>query len=124
MLTTISFDQLPQAVSEILDGIAELKSLCTDILEKDSKDYYMTVEEVCAYHPDHPCKQTVRRWKRLGYLPFYKDPTTRRVKFLKSEIDAWIASNRHMSIQERNALYDAEILASRNQNLEDDEDDE
>ena len=116
MLDTITFEQLPQAVANILDGIAEIKSICNDIRDKDScKDAFLTVEELCAYHPDHPSQQTVRRWKRLGYFPFYKDPDSRRVKFKKSEIDAWIASSRHMSRQERNALHDAQILAKRNQ---------
>ena len=116
MLDTITFDQLPQAVSHILDGITEIKSICEELREKGSgKDVYMTVEELCAYHPDHPSHQTVRRWKRLGYIPFYKDDETRRVKFKKSEIDAWIASSRHMSREERNALRDAKILAQRRQ---------
>lgn len=92
MLDTITFDQLPQAVSKILDELAEIKSMCKDILEMGvNKDPYLTIEEFCAYHPDHPSHQTVRRWKRLGYIPFYKDDETRRVKFKKSEIDAWIA---------------------------------
>ena len=61
MLDTITFDQLPQAVADILDGIAELKSICNDIRDKDSgKDVYLTVEELCAYPPpttprNRPC---------------------------------------------------------------------
>ena len=116
MLDTITFDQLPQAVSHILDGITEIKSICEELRENGSgKDTYMTVEELCAYHPDHPSHQTVRRWKRLGYIPFYKDNETRRVKFKKSEIDAWIASSRHMSREEQVALRNAKILAQRRQ---------
>ena len=116
MLDTITFDQLPQAVSHILDGITEIKSICEELRENSSgKDTYMTVEELCAYHPDHPSHQTVRRWKRLGYIPFYKDDETRRVKFKKSEIDAWIASSRHMSREEQVALRNAKILAQRRQ---------
>ena len=116
MLDTITFDQLPKAVGDILDGIAEIKSICEDIRGKEKgKDTYMTIEELCAYHPDHPSHQTVRRWKRLGYFPYYKDEQTRRIRFKKSEIDAWIASSRHMSLRERNALHDAQILAKRKQ---------
>lgn len=118
MLDNITFDQLPQAVANILDGIAELKNICSDIRDKDSgKDVYLTVEELCAYHPDHPSQQTVRRWKRLGYFPYYKDGETRRVKFKKSDIDAWIASSRHMSRKEQNELHDRQIIAKRNQQL-------
>ena len=114
MLDTITFDELPQAVSNILDGIAEIKSICEDIRGKDTgQDTYMTIEELCAYHPDHPSHKTDRRWKRFGYFPYYKDEKTRRIRFKKSEIDAWIASSRHMSRQERNALLDAEIFSQR-----------
>lgn len=116
MLDTITFEQLPKAVANILDDLAEIKSICNDLRDNGSgKDTYLTVEELCAYHPDHPSQQTVRRWKRLGYLPFYKDAVTRRIKFKKSEVDVWIASSRQMSRQERNALHDAAIRSQRNQ---------
>ena len=125
MLDTISFDELPKAVTNILDGIAEIKTICNAIRDKDSgKDEYLTVEELCAYHPAHPSHQTVRRWKRLGYIPYYKDEVTRRVKFKKSEIDAWLASSRHMSLQEQNELHDAQILAKRRQKMGEFEDDD
>ena len=116
MLDTITFDQLPQAVAKILDELAEIKSICEGLREDASdKDAYMTIEEFCAYHPDHPSQQTVRRWKRFGYIPFYKDDKTRRIKFKKSEVDDWIASSRHLSRAELNAIHDAKILAQRNQ---------
>ena len=114
MLDTITFDQLPKAVGDILDDLAEIKSICKEIKGNETnKDSYMNIEELCAYHPDHPSQQTVRRWKRLGYFPYYKDGETRRVKFKKSEIDAWIASSRHMSRKERNELNDAQVRGRR-----------
>ena len=125
MLDTITFDELPQAVSNILDGIAEIKSICEDIRGKDTgQDTYMTIEELCAYHPDHPSHQTVRRWKRLGIIPYYKDEETRRIRFKKSEIDEWIASHRHMTRQERDALRDAAMNARRERMLKGDLDDD
>lgn len=114
MLDTITFDQLPKAVGDILDGIAELKDICKELRDDNAKkDEFLTIEQLQAYHPDHPSLQTVHRWKSLGYFPFYKDPATRRVKFKKSEIDAWIASSRHMSRKERNELHDAQVLGRR-----------
>ena len=116
MLDTITFDQLPKAVGDILDGIAEIKDICKELRDDNAKkDEFLTIEQLQAYHPDHPSLQTVHRWKSLGYFPFYKDPATRRVKFKKSDIDAWIASSRHMSRKEQNALHDAQILAKRQQ---------
>lgn len=116
MLDTITFDQLPKAVGDILDDLAEIKSICKEIKGNETnKDSYMNIEELCAYHPDHPSQQTVRRWKRLGIIPYYKDDETRRVRFKKSEIDAWIASSRHMSRKEQNELHDAQVLGRRKQ---------
>ena len=116
MLDTITFDQLPKAVGDILDGIAEIKDICKELRgDNAAKDEFLTIEQLQAYHPDHPSLQTVHRWKSLGYIPFYKDPATRRVKFKKSEIDAWIASSRHMSRKERNELHDAQALGRRKQ---------
>ena len=114
MLDTITFDQLPKAVGDILDGIAEIKDICKELRgDNAAKDEFLTIEQLQAYHPDHPSLQTVHRWKSLGYIPFYKDPATRRVKFKKSEIDAWIASSRHMSRKERNELNDAQVRGRR-----------
>ena len=116
MLDTITFDQLPKAVGDILDGIAEIKDICKELRgDNAAKDEFLTIEQLQAYHPDHPSLQTVHRWKSLGYIPFYKDPATRRVKFKKSEIDAWIASSRHMSRKELNELHDAQALGRRKQ---------
>lgn len=114
MLDEITFDKLPQAVANILDGIAEIKTLCEDIRGKDDgKDIFLSIEELCAYHPNHPSPTTVRRWKRLGLIPYYKDKVTRRIQFKKSDIDNWIASSRHLTREEKNALYDSDILSKR-----------
>ena len=118
MLDTLTFDQLPKAVGDILDGIAEIKDICKELRgDNAAKDEFLTIEQLQAYHPDHPSLQTVHRWKSLGYIPFYKDPATRRVKFKKSDIDAWIASSRHMSRKEQNEFHDRQIIAKRNQQL-------
>ena len=115
MLDQITFDQLPSAIATILDDLAELKEICNDIRGRSDLEAYLTIEELQAYHPDHPSRTTIHRWKRDGYLPFYRDPVTRRTKFKKSEIDALIEASRHMTRQEENAIRDAMILAKRHQ---------
>ena len=35
----ITFDELPQAVSNILDGIAEIKSICEDIMQRKFNEH-------------------------------------------------------------------------------------
>ena len=76
MLDQITFDQLPSAVATILDDLAELKEICNDIRGRGDLEAYLTIEELQAYHPDHPSRTTIHRWKRDGYLPFYRDPVT------------------------------------------------
>ena len=48
MLDTITFDQLPKAVAEILDGIAEIKSICNAIRDKDSERMNISPWKNCA----------------------------------------------------------------------------
>jgi predicted DNA-binding transcriptional regulator AlpA len=111
----MTFEDIPKTLEELLAKVDQLQASLERMNPAHEEDRSLSVEELSAYHPDHPSQQTVRRWKRLGYFPYYKDGETRRVKFKKSEIDAWIASSRHMSRQERNALHDAQILARQRQ---------
>ena len=53
--------------------------------------YYM-------YLPDKPSKQTVYGWVNQRLIPYHK--TTKRLSFLKSEIDAWIANGRRKTAKE------------------------
>ena len=91
-LDNLTFEQLPLAVSLLLD---EVKGLKTILLSKDTKaepsDRWFNLQELCEYHPDHPAKQTVYGWISQHLIPYHKDG--KKLRFLKSEIDAWLKSD-------------------------------
>lgn len=58
----------------------------------------MDLEELCAYLPDKPSKQTVYGWVCRRHIPYHKK--TKKLAFLKSEIDEWVATSRHETADE------------------------
>ena len=63
----ISFEQLPQAVSDLK-------------------------EELRAYHPDRPARSTIYDWVCQNRIPVHKDG--KKLRFLRSEIDQWLSGGR------------------------------
>jgi len=55
---------------------------------QSSNDNWFNVEELRRYHPDRPSKQTVYLWVSNSMIPFHKNG--KKLRFLKSEIDAWL----------------------------------
>jgi excisionase family DNA binding protein len=68
-----------ETASEVIRKLSEKESL-------SNQDEWLNLNELCAYHPDKPSKQTVYEWVSKRKIPFYKDG--RKLRFLKSEIDA------------------------------------
>ena len=71
-------------------------------------DQWLNVEDLCKYLPDHPCQNTVYKWKRKGIIPFHK--RSKHLYFLKSEIDAWLKSGRRKTINEMQSKIDSNIF--------------
>ena len=101
-LESLTFEQLPLAVSLLID---EVKGLKTILLSADTKaeptDRWFNLQELCDYHPDHPAKQTVYGWVSQHIIPYHKDG--KKLRFLKSEIDAWLNSGAFSSTAELQA---------------------
>ncbi|WP_278869797.1 helix-turn-helix domain-containing protein [Leyella stercorea] len=55
----------------------------------------MNIDELCAYHPSHPKKQTVYEWVSKKTIPYHK--MTKGLMFLQSEIDEWLKSGAQKS---------------------------
>lgn len=104
MLSTenLTFDQLPMAVVELTREVASLKELIDSKLiateDKNIGYQWLSIDELCNYLPDKPSKQTVYGWVNQRLIPYHK--TTKRLSFLKSEIDAWIANGRRKTAKE------------------------
>ncbi len=104
MLSTenLTFDQLPQAVGELIREVASLREIVNSKLKAtDEQEYcekWFSLGELCEYLPDRPSKQTVYGWVNQRLIPYHK--TTKRLSFRKDEIDAWIANGRRKTAKE------------------------
>lgn len=96
----ITLENLPQAVKLILEKVEKietsLETLKAHALEE--QDQWMDVEGLMAYHPDKPARKTIYDWVTLRRVPYHKDG--KRLRFLRSEIDAWLAGGYHKTEDE------------------------
>ena len=53
----------------------------------------MDIDELCAYLPSHPAKQTVYGWVSAKQIPVHK--INKALAFLQSEIDDWLKNKSH-----------------------------
>lgn len=59
---------------------------------------WLTVDDLCAYLPDKPKPPTIYQWVRERRVPFHKSPGQKRLRFLRSEIDQWLRSQRQKTL--------------------------
>lgn len=97
----IGFDQLPEAVATLLNEVRDLKQLVSERLTSPApaeNPVWMDLAQLCAYLPDKPSKATVYGWVCASTIPYHKK--TKKLSFLKSEIDAWIIKSGHATADE------------------------
>ena len=102
----LTFEQLPSAVSLILEKLENIEARLA-VLEKPlpkDQDVWMNVDELMEYHPDKPSKKTIYDWVTLRKVPYHKDG--KRLRFLKSEIDKWLMGSYHKTEEE---MYEESI---------------
>ena len=88
---TVTFENLPQAVSELHEKVDRLLSTRQD---KPESDRLLTLPEFLDYLPDRPAKQTVYQWVWGRIVPYEKHG--KRLYFRKSTIDKWLANGREL----------------------------
>ena len=101
--TNISFNDMPQALAYLIGKVDNIESLLSSIpsTKAEPTDRWFNLQELCDYHPDHPAKQTVYGWVSQHIIPYHKDG--KKLRFLKSEIDAWLNSGAFSSTAELQA---------------------
>lgn len=118
-MKNITFDALPELVGLILQKIEGLENR---ILQTPSSvnassaqngTAWLDLEELCSYLPDKPSKSTVYSWVGKGYIPYHKKENGKKLYFLHSEIDAWLASGRKKTHSEIEAEAIANISTGR-----------
>lgn len=87
---TLSFDNLPNAVSKLIKEVGEMKTMLQSIAERSGQPEkkWMSVEDLIIYLPGKPARQTIYTWVWKKAIPYHKAGA--KLQFLKSEIDAWI----------------------------------
>lgn len=102
----MNYEEIPSVLSSILTKLEKIEQVLLSAEDKESSsgtdDRWMGLDELCNYHPDHPTSNTVYAWVRDRKIPHYK--TDRKLRFLKSEIDAWLSEGRVRTIDEIDAL--------------------
>lgn len=102
VLSPIDPERLISDISEKVT--ASLLSAMVDPRKQEPCDTWLNLNELCQYHPDKPSKQTVYGWVHAGLIPVHKGG--KRLRFLKSEIDAWLKQGRKKTVAEISAEAD------------------
>ena len=90
--------------NQIIDTLTAMGVLNSSIQNENKEDQWLNVEDLCKYLPDHPCQNTIYKWKRKGIIPFHK--RSKHLYFLRSEIDAWLKSKRGLTNDEISSKID------------------
>ncbi|OFZ00336.1 MAG: hypothetical protein A3K10_08230 [Bacteroidetes bacterium RIFCSPLOWO2_12_FULL_31_6] len=96
----LTLETLPKAFTHLTNEVSEIKRL---LLEKSSEqptetDRWFDLNELCNYLPDKPAKATVYFWVHSGSIPNHKG--TKKLRFLKSEIDTWLLTGKQKTVSE------------------------
>jgi excisionase family DNA binding protein len=61
-------------------------------------DRWFDIKELCSYLPDKPARATIYSYVHKREIPFHKGKS--KLRFLKSEIDAWLIRERRLTVSE------------------------
>ena len=91
---TYSFNDVPRALTEIRQEMADLKRMLLDFQKpsQSEEDRWMNIEEVREYIPFHPAEQTVYGWTSENQIPFHK--IKKNLYEIQREAEAYVAHNR------------------------------
>lgn len=88
-----TLEEMPKALSYLINKVESLQQEVNTLRNKQQvseSPRWMNIDELCAYHPSHPKKQTVYEWVSKKTIPYHK--MTKGLMFLQSENDEWLKS--------------------------------
>jgi predicted DNA-binding transcriptional regulator AlpA len=96
----ITFEQLPRAVTLLCEDIAFIKRHLIERAadNKPEVDRWFNLSQLCEYLPDRPAKATIYGKVSANTIPCHKD--SKKLRFLKSEIDLWLLQGRKKTLTE------------------------
>lgn len=94
----LTLETLPKAFTQLAQDVSEIKKLLLDKgnEQQAESDQWFDLSELCQYHPDKPSKPTVYGWVSTGLIPVHKG--SKKLRFLKSEIDHWLKHGRKQTL--------------------------
>ena len=92
-METLTFEKLPEAISEINQKLDVLLTLQKN--KEPESDRLFNLNQLMDYLPEKPKRQTVYGWVSTHSIPFEKHG---RLYFRKSEIDEWLNNGRQMKL--------------------------
>jgi predicted DNA-binding transcriptional regulator AlpA len=96
-----SLEEMPRALTYLIEKVDSLQETVNTLRHKQQASEsprWMNIDELCAYHPSHPKKQTVYEWVSKKTIPYHK--MTKGLMFLQSEIDEWLKRGAQKSEEE------------------------
>ncbi len=92
-----SFEEIPCALSYLIKSVEDLRKTVSILQRQQTSNQpkWMDMDELCAYLPSHPAKQTVYGWVSAKQIPVHK--INKALAFLQSEIDEWLKSKSYTS---------------------------
>jgi excisionase family DNA binding protein len=97
------FEILENKLSNIESLLLDIKHNSGPVLEPPEADPWFNLKEFCKYHPDKPALATVYGWISDKKVPYHK--SGKKLRFLKSEIDAWLLANKKDTLANATDLY-------------------
>lgn len=94
----MTFEDIPKTLEELLAKVDQLQATLERMNPAHEEDRWLSVEELSAYHPDHPTVATIYSWVRDRRIPSYR--SQKKLRFKKSEIDQLLAEGRQRTITE------------------------
>jgi len=97
----LTFEKLPTAISNLTQEVKEVKALLMERpadLQHAESDQWLSLKELCIYHPDKPTKHTVYQWVHSRKIPVHK--SGKKLRFLKSEISQWLKQGKKKTYAE------------------------
>jgi excisionase family DNA binding protein len=101
----MTFEKVPLAIAWLILEVKGLKQAVLQAVrnpeDKRELDGWMNIDGLIDYLPDKPAKATVYGWVSERKIPHHKGG--KKLRFLKSEIDAWLSGEKRKSEMELEA---------------------
>jgi excisionase family DNA binding protein len=99
----ITFEKLPEAIGYLIGKVEALERTLQTKNEQTiiPTTKWLNIDELKEYLPDRPAKATIYGWVCSRQIPHHKGG--KKLRFLQSEIDEWLATGKRKSESELTA---------------------